>query len=413
MRACLQVVLSIMSLYPVMVMAGPAVLAGPDTQIVSAPPLQTNQTTATFNFSSNTPGVSYECSFNAGAYAGCLSPVTRNSLSAGSYTFCVRAVDSATKDDSPACHSWTVDLVPPEAHISEPANNAGVSTPDPIIKGTTNEPFSKIAVFVDDKARGEVFASSDGKWNFNKPLALKGGSHTVSAEATDPAGNVGARSSSVTFSVVTTLPTTTIVKGPPRYHKTDLAAFVFGSSSGATAFECRLDAAPDFTPCPAEYLVTKLSEGLHTLRVRAKDSAGNVDPNPAVHEWNVVLGVSFSPEISKPAEGDVVDEVPIISGSAVPYSLVTIYIDDNKNGVVQADEAGSWNFRPLNSLAEGEHKLTAEASDVVGNASDLRSPVRTFSVHLGGCAASGSQPLLPLLGLGWGLLAMRRRRSGR
>jgi uncharacterized protein (TIGR03382 family) len=288
-----------------------------------------------------------------------------------------------------------------------------VNSLTPTFTGRADDPFCSVQVFVDDAPVGTATADKDGNWSFSVTTSLANGPHKVSAEATDPAGNKGPRSTSNTFSMDMEPPDTTIAEGPPRSHNSRLAAFSFNSPSGATQFDCQLDEAPaGFTACGAEWLFTRLDEGPHTLKVRARDSAGNVDPTPAVYKWTVNLHSPPSPEISEPAEGAMVDtQTPVISGKATANGLVVIFIDDKQSGVAQANEAGMWSLRPTTPLDEGEHKLTAEAKDTVGNTSEQRSPVRSFSVALGGCSASGSQPVLPLLGLGLALFARRRRRS--
>jgi hypothetical protein len=80
-------------------------------------------------------------------------------------------------------------------------------------------------------------------------------------------------------------PETEILKGPKKKTKKRKAKFEFGSDEPGSTFQCRLDKA-DFEPCdPSEQLKVKRKK--HTLRVRAKDPAGNVDPTPAQRKWKV------------------------------------------------------------------------------------------------------------------------------
>ncbi len=82
----------------------------PDTTIHSGPSGTVSSTSATFQFSSNEGGASFQCQIDGGAYEACTSPKTYNSLGQGQHTFHVRAVDQANNvDPLPAERIWTVD----------------------------------------------------------------------------------------------------------------------------------------------------------------------------------------------------------------------------------------------------------------------------------------------------------------
>ena len=268
----------------------------PDTSIDAKPGLLSKDTTAVLEFSSNVQNTEFQCSFDGGAYVGCLSPIKRRSLVDGGHTFCVRAVDGAgTKDDTPACYSWTVNTVAPMVTILEPSSNAGVFTKNPTITGTVSEASSQVHVFIDDKSVGDVDSDSAGKWTFKALLDLGNGDHQLSATATDAAGNLSGRSVVTPIKVSTDPPKTVIVEQPAKIHCSQNAVFSFSSPGGTKQFECQLDKAPGFTPCEEVWLLKNLAEGPHTLRVRAKDSAGNVDPAPIEYAWTVDTTSSPSP----------------------------------------------------------------------------------------------------------------------
>ena len=52
----------------------------PDTTITSGPLDDTRDTTATFEFTANETGVTFECSLDSAAYAACTSPHTVTGL---------------------------------------------------------------------------------------------------------------------------------------------------------------------------------------------------------------------------------------------------------------------------------------------------------------------------------------------
>jgi PKD repeat protein len=87
----------------------------PETTITSGPSGTTNSTSATFEFTASEPA-SFECSLDAQPSSACSSPVSYSSLSAGSHTFRVRAIDLAgNADPTPAERTWIVNASPTAA----------------------------------------------------------------------------------------------------------------------------------------------------------------------------------------------------------------------------------------------------------------------------------------------------------
>jgi hypothetical protein len=78
-------------------------------------------------------------------------------------------------------------------------------------------------------------------------------------------------------------PDTTITQQPKAKTTKKKATFAFTSSEANSTFECSVDGAA-YAPCtsPATF---KVAKGNHTLSVRAKDAAGNLDPTPATATW--------------------------------------------------------------------------------------------------------------------------------
>jgi hypothetical protein len=84
-------------------------------------------------------------------------------------------------------------------------------------------------------------------------------------------------------------PETYIIAGPSqnetRFANSD--TFQFSSSESGSTFECKLDGAASFASCSSSTTYSALSDGPHTLEVRAKDPQGDVDPSPASRSWMV------------------------------------------------------------------------------------------------------------------------------
>jgi large repetitive protein len=81
----------------------------PDTTIGSAPAATVQSSVASFGFSANEQGATFECSLDGAAYTACTSPKEYTFLATGAHSFRVRAIDGAGNvDASPASHFWTI-----------------------------------------------------------------------------------------------------------------------------------------------------------------------------------------------------------------------------------------------------------------------------------------------------------------
>jgi hypothetical protein len=85
---------------------------------------------------------------------------------------------------------------------------------------------------------------------------------------------------------VDTMPPQTEITGGPGDTTATTAVFLF-SAPGATGFLCRLDGG-DWSPCGSPQTYSGLSLGGHRFEVTSVDAAGNQDPTPAEHAWQVL-----------------------------------------------------------------------------------------------------------------------------
>ena len=94
---------------------------GPETSIDSNPVHPTASTSATFTFSSDEGGSTFECRIDGGAWGACTTPRNYTTLSDGSHTFDVRATDVAGNTDAtPASYTWLVDTSAPSSTATFP-----------------------------------------------------------------------------------------------------------------------------------------------------------------------------------------------------------------------------------------------------------------------------------------------------
>jgi hypothetical protein len=154
--------------------------AKPIATITSSPRNPTNQTSATFSFSSNKGGSDFRCKLDTGGFSDCQSPKTYRALGEGTHTFLVKASASGPTTS----FSWTIDLTPPPAPsiTSHPTDPAAVS--------------SASFAFSDSEAGVSFGCQVDGGGfpACTSPASYSGlgpGSHTFAVRATDPAGNTG------------------------------------------------------------------------------------------------------------------------------------------------------------------------------------------------------------------------------
>ncbi len=175
----------------------------PDTRIDAGPADPTNETTASFEFSSNEEDSTFACRLDAGEYSGCSSPQAYMGLVDGEHTFAVQATDAAGNTDvTPASYTWTVDTVAPETSIdARPA--------DP-----TNEPTASFAFSSSEEGATFACRLDAGEYSgCSSPQAYTGladGEHTFEVQATDAAGNTAVTPASYTWTIDATPPELTI-----------------------------------------------------------------------------------------------------------------------------------------------------------------------------------------------------------
>ena len=81
----------------------------PETTIASGPSASTTAREASFAFSANEAGSTFECALDGAAFSACSSPQSYSGLALGAHTFQVRATDAAGNTDAtPAQASWTI-----------------------------------------------------------------------------------------------------------------------------------------------------------------------------------------------------------------------------------------------------------------------------------------------------------------
>jgi hypothetical protein len=159
-----------------------AAISAPNTSITSKPASVTNLTSATFRFTSNVKGATFECQLDMSAYAVCTSPKTYSGLVAGSHTFRVRAKAAGVVDATPAAYNWVIDLTPPNTVVNS-APFYPTSWTNAAFTFSSTEGGSKLQCRID----GGAWAACTSPIEY---FQLVVGSHLFAVRATDVAGNV-------------------------------------------------------------------------------------------------------------------------------------------------------------------------------------------------------------------------------
>ena len=287
--------------------------------ITAKPANPTNQTAASFSFSTSQSGVAFACKLDGGSFTSCTSPATyMGPLGASSHTFQVKAV-AGSAESSPTAYTWLIDLTQPPAPVilSEPTNPSGSA--------------SALFDFMDGESPVTFQCKLDaGAYAACMPPKVYGGlsnsSHTFSVQAVDPAGNVSTATSR-TWTVDTVAPTTPVfTQTPPDPTPSVISTFQWTVSEPGLTWECSKENGA-FQPCgnPHTYSVTATSNGEHQFMVRAVDAAGNRSV-AASYKWKVDRTEEAPFTISGSVAGLVIGQTKSISLTLTNPNTVPIYV---------------------------------------------------------------------------------------
>jgi VCBS repeat-containing protein len=354
----------------------------PGTILTSTPPDPDNDDTPTFYFSGFDSGGSglagFQCRVDGGRWTTCSSPHTTSPLSDGLRTFEVRAVDNVgNADPSPVSYAWTVDTTPPNTSLT-------ATPPDPDNDNTPTFSFGGSDPGGSGVDGFQCQLDGSSWYNCSSPYPTPGlsdGDHTFSVRSVDNAGNTDPTPASYTWLIDTAPPSTTLTSMPSDPDNDNTPDFSFtGSdpgSSGLAGFQCQVDGG-GWTNCSSPHTTSPLSDGLHTLEVRAVDNAGNADPTPASYTWTVDTtppnavddsGTSYTTdEKSAFTTGDVLDNDSDPGGgpiALVSYDASTLagMLTDNGDGTFDYDPDDQFEY--LGAGAEAEDIFAYTITDAV------------------------------------------------
>ncbi|WP_287034789.1 beta strand repeat-containing protein, partial [Methylobacterium sp. CG09_land_8_20_14_0_10_71_15] len=257
------------------------------------------------------------------------------------------AVDRVAPD-APAITGFTPD--------TGTAGDGITASRSPTLSGTA-EAGATVTVLDAGVRLGETVASADGRWSFT-PGTLADGAHSLTATATDAAGNTGAASAALALTIDSIAPAVPRIAlasdtGTAGDGITSNPALVYTVDAG-TSLLYAIDGGAFGTAAPA-FRTDGTQDGRHSVQVRATDVAGNVTDSDTF---------SFVLDTTADAGSD-----PTGAGGQNDDGVrATLVVDGTSNGLLDRYEAGRVSFavsgldadaQAVASFTDGSHSATA------------------------------------------------------
>ncbi|WP_338280958.1 adventurous gliding motility protein AgmC [Corallococcus caeni] len=362
---------------PTVAISTPANGSTVNTPNVTVTGSSTNATTVTLTFQGTNYG---PITVNG---AGNWNYALPGPLADGTYTVTAVSTNSAGTNSSTATSTFTVDQTPPTVAISTPADGSTINTPNVTVTGTSAG-ASFVTLTFDGASYGPINVDSSGNWSYALPGPLAEATYTVTATATDAAGNTSTPDSS-TFTVDLTAPTVAISSPADGAVIGTDTVTVTGTSTGATSVTLTYNGT-DYGPIPVDasgnwsfQLPVTLPEGSHTVTAVSTDAAGN-ESTPATTTFTVDLTVP-TVAISTPANNTSVNTATVtVTGTTTNATSVTLTFEGASYGPINVDGSGNWSFPLPGPLAEATYTVTAVSVNGAGTTS--ATATSTFTVDL-------------------------------
>jgi hypothetical protein len=296
--------------------------------------------------------------------AAAITPIDPITLT-GTYFVFVTVIDAAG-NDGVANQSLTINATPPTVTYT---NGTVVSTNDatPLISGTTNAAVGSPVVVTVATQTLHATVQPGGSWNVTA-AALATGDVTVVASITDPYGNVG--SATQTLTVDSTTATIMLITGGASVATNDDTPMISGTTDAADGRVVTVTVAGQtktVSTTAGTWAVTAdhITDGTYT--VTASIGAGG---NPGSTTQLLMID-TVAPVVIIGGGGTVqtTDPTPAISGSgAAPASTITVVVA-GQTMTTTAGLDGTWSVTPPTPLPAGNNPVTVTVTDPAGNTS--------------------------------------------
>jgi hypothetical protein len=323
----------------------------------------------------------------------------------GAHAFSATATNSKGTSATSSVLSVTVDTVAPNAPVVVSNSiNGNVIT----LTGTA-EANSTVKVLDGATQLGTATANGSGAWSFTTAPLLSG-SHSLTATATDAAGNTGAASQPLGLIIgsgglaAPTFASFSTDSGTVGDGITNDNTLTLTGTAAANATIKFFDGATQIGSTTANgsgawsYTTAPLSNAPHSLTATATDASGNTSAASAalVVTIDTMAPVaptiaSFSTDGGTIGDGITNDNTLTLTGTAEANATVKVFDGATQIGTATANGSGAWTYTTA-ALSNGAHTLTATATDAAGNASPasaaLAVTIDTTAPTVGQVAAS-------------------------
>ena len=241
---------------------------------------------------------------------------------------------------------------------------------------------------------GSAVANSSGAWTYTT-AALVNGAHSLTATATDAAGNSGAASAVLSVTIDTTAPVAPSITsfspdtGTVGDGVTSTNVLTLTGTAEANATVKVFDGATLLGSAVANgsgtwsFTTGTLSNAAHSFTATATDAAGNTGAASAALAVTVTAPsgaptiTSFSPDTGVVGDGITDPAILTLTGTAVANSTVNVYDGTTLLGTATANASGAWSFVTV-PLPDGLHSFTA--TDTVSGVTSAASAVMNVTI---------------------------------
>ena len=329
---------------------------------------------------------------------------TTADLNAGVHSFTATETISGFTGEASSVLSVTIDTVAPVAPVIASFSNDsgaagdGITNDNTLTLTGTAEANATVKVYDGVNLLGSATANGAGAWSFTT-AALTNGAHSLSATASDVAGNTSASSTALsvtidtvasvvdqvtagpaagtefpgeTIVVTVTLDEVVIVTGTPTLALNSGGTAIYSGGSGTDTLTFNyIVGANDTTVSALTITAVNLPGG-----TSIDDEAGNAAdlsgalvtfPELQIDPSGTPVINGFSPDTNVVGDGVTSASTLTLTGTATANSTVTVYSGAISLGTTVADGNGAWNFT-ASGLSNGVHSFTATET-ISGNTS--------------------------------------------